>query len=55
MTLDAGGPSTIIQNAAAGVAPTDAVNVSELNSSMNNAVNVSNAYTDARIMRSNSI
>ncbi|MEO8141723.1 MAG: YadA-like family protein [Sphingomicrobium sp.] len=49
VTLNAGGSSTIIQNVAPGVAATDAVNVSQLNSSVNNAISVSNAYTDARI------
>lgn len=49
VTLNAGGSSTIIQNVAPGVAATDAVNVGQLNGSVNNAISVSNAYTDARI------
>jgi len=49
ITLNSGGPSTVIHNVAAGVAPTDAVNVSQLNSQMTNAISIANAYTDARL------
>ena len=49
VTLNAGGPATIVQNVAAGVAATDAVNVAQLGGAVNGAVNVSNAYTDARV------
>lgn len=49
VTLNVGGPSTVLQNVAAGVAATDAVNVSQLSNLINNAISVSNAYTDMRI------
>lgn len=49
VTLNVGGPSTVVQNVAAGIAATDAVNVSQLNGTVNNAISVSNAYTDMRI------
>jgi len=38
-----------ITNVAAGVSSTDAVNLGQLNASLNQAVGVSNAYTDAKI------
>jgi peptidoglycan hydrolase CwlO-like protein len=49
ITLNSGGSSTVIHNVAPGVAPTDAVNVAQLNSGMSNAISVANAYTDARL------
>jgi autotransporter adhesin len=57
VTLNNGGPVTTIHNVATGVAPTDAVNVAQLNSTVtgavanisNIAINQANAYTDMRI------
>ncbi|MBX3562383.1 MAG: YadA-like family protein [Sphingomonas sp.] len=42
-----GGPVTL-HNVAAGVAPTDAINVAQLNNAMNSAVAEAQAYTDLR-------
>jgi autotransporter adhesin len=39
-----------LHNVAPGISPTDAVNVAQLNSGLNNAISQSNAYTDQRIM-----
>ena len=41
------GPTTV-RNVAAGVAPTDAVNVGQMNAGLGNTLNQANAYTDAR-------
>ena len=49
VTFNAGGQATVLSNVAAGVSTTDAVNVGQLNSSMNSAVTQANAYTDGRI------
>ncbi|MGY0504312.1 YadA-like family protein [Luteimonas sp. e5] len=51
VTLNPGGsgPATI-HNVAAGVAPTDAVNVGQLNAGLTNTLNEANAYTDARLI-----
>lgn len=49
VTLNSGGSPTTIRNVASGVAPTDAVNVMQLGTSVSNAISTSNAYTDARI------
>ncbi len=49
VTFNAGGAATVLSNVAAGVSTTDAVNVGQLNSSMNSAVTQANAYTDGRI------
>lgn len=57
VTLGPGNPPVTVHNVAAGVANTDAVNVGQLNNAIsnitsvaiNNAVNLANAYTDARI------
>jgi len=49
VTFNSGGPATALHNVAAGTAATDAVNVGQLDAAAGNAVNVANAYTDARI------
>lgn len=49
VTLNQGGPATVVQNLANGVAANDAVNVGQLGSAMNNAVSIANAYTDSRL------
>ncbi len=49
VTFNAGGAATVLSNVAAGVSTTDAVNVGQLNSSMNSAVTQANSYTDGRI------
>ncbi len=50
LTLNAGGTGpTTIRNLAAGVAPTDAVNVGQLNSGLGNTLSQANAYTDGRL------
>lgn len=57
VTLGPGNAPVVVHNVAAGVAVTDAVNVGQLNTAIsnvtniavNNAVNIANAYTDARI------
>lgn len=57
VTLGPGNPPVTVHNVATGVAATDAVNVGQLNNAIssissvaiNNAVNIANAYTDARI------
>lgn len=49
LTLNPGGTGpTTVHNVAAGVLPTDAVNVGQLNTGMGNTLNQANAYTDAR-------
>lgn len=49
VTLNPGGTGpTVIHNVGAGVAPTDAVNVGQLNAGLTNTLNQANAYTDAR-------
>lgn len=50
VTLNPGGSSpTTIHNVTAGIAPTDAVNVGQLNAGLANALNQANAYTDNSI------
>lgn len=50
ITLNPGGTGgTTIHNVAAGMAPTDAVNVSQLTTGMANTLGQANAYTDARL------
>ena len=49
VTLNAGGTSVQIHNVANGTAPTDAVNVRQLDASRDSAVSVANAYTDSRV------
>ena len=51
VTLGNGGGSTSIHNVAAGVATTDAVNVGQLNSGMQQAVDWANAYTDQQVQQ----
>ena len=53
VTLNPGGNAIQMHNVAAGTAPTDAVNVSQLNVSMADAVAQANNYTDTRIMALN--
>jgi autotransporter adhesin len=49
VTLNPGGDAAVMHNVAAGVAPTDAVNVSQLNNGIESAVSQANAYTDSRL------
>jgi len=49
VTFNPGGQAATLHNVAAGVAPTDAVNVQQLNDGLSNAVSTANAYTDARL------
>jgi autotransporter adhesin len=49
VTLNNGGTAVTVHNVAAGTAATDAVNVGQLDTAMDNAVTTANAYTDARI------
>ena len=49
-TGDAPSAPVSLHNVAAGLSPTDAVNVAQLNSGINSAVTQANAYTDQRIM-----
>jgi autotransporter adhesin len=49
VTFNPGGTAVSLHNVAAGTAATDAVNVGQLNGAVTNAVNIANAYTDARI------
>jgi autotransporter adhesin len=55
VTLGNGGTGSAvsIHNVAAGISPTDAVNVAQLNSGINSAVTQANTYTDQRIMAIN--
>lgn len=46
ITLNSGGPATVIRNVAAGTAATDAVNVGQLNNVATNVLNQANSYTD---------
>ncbi len=50
VTFNPGGDAIQLHNVAAGTAPTDAVNVAQLNAGMNDAVARANSYTDSRIM-----
>ena len=50
VTFNPGGSATRLQNVAAGVAPTDAVNVQQLNDGLDSAVERANAYTDTRLV-----
>jgi autotransporter adhesin len=49
VTFNPGGQAATLHNVAAGVAPTDAVNVKQLNDGLANAVSTANAYTDSRL------
>jgi autotransporter adhesin len=49
VTLNPGGDAAVLHNVAAGVAPTDAVNVAQLGSGVESAVTRANAYTDSRL------
>ena len=49
VTFNSGGPATRLQNVAAGVASSDAVNLAQLQSAQGNAVTIANAYTDMRL------
>ena len=49
VTLNAGGPAVQVRNVADGTAPTDAVNVRQLEASHDSAVSVANAYTDSQV------
>jgi autotransporter adhesin len=49
VTFNPGGPATVLSNVAAGVAPTDAVNVQQLNSGMASTLASANAYTDIKL------
>lgn len=49
VTLNPGGPATVVHNVAAGVAGTDAVNLTQLQTASNNSVTLANSYTDSRI------
>jgi len=51
VTLGNGDGNTSIHNVAAGVANTDAVNVGQLNSGVQQAVNWANAYTDQQVQQ----
>lgn len=50
VTFNPGGSPTRLQNVAAGVAPTDAVNVQQLNDGLDSAVERANAYTDSKLV-----
>jgi len=49
VTFNPGGSATRLQNVAAGVAPTDAVNVQQLNDGLAGTLASANAYTDTRL------
>ena len=49
VTLNSGGTSVVVRNVADGTAPTDAVNVRQLDASHDSAVSIANAYTDSRV------
>jgi autotransporter adhesin len=49
VTLNPGGAAAALHNVAAGVAPTDAVNVQQLNDGLANTLASANAYTDTRL------
>jgi autotransporter adhesin len=49
VTLNPGGTAAVLHNVAAGVAPTDGVNVAQLQTAANNSVSIANSYTDASI------
>jgi autotransporter adhesin len=49
LTLNPGGSAVALHNVAAGVAPTDAVNVTQLNNGVESAVSRANNYTDSRL------
>jgi autotransporter adhesin len=51
VTLSGGTPGAgvVVRNVGAGTAPTDAVNVAQMNTAAANAVSMANAYTDSRI------
>jgi autotransporter adhesin len=49
VTFNPGGQAAVLHNVAAGVAPTDAVNVQQLNDGLSNAISTANAYTDQRL------
>jgi autotransporter adhesin len=51
ITLGNGSGSTVIHNVGAGTAPTDAVNVGQLQSGMQQAVNWANAYTNQQVQQ----
>lgn len=49
VTFNSTGSAVILRNVAAGVAPTDAVNLGQFQSGLQSAVNQANSYTDARL------
>ena len=49
VTFNPGGSSTVLHNVAAGVAPTDAVNVAQLNSGLDQTLNKAKQYTDQQL------
>ena len=49
VTLNSGGSSATLHNVAAGAAPSDAVNVGQLNAGINQAQNWSKTYTDQQV------
>jgi autotransporter adhesin len=49
VTFNPGGQAAVLHNVAPGVAPTDAVNVQQLNDGLSNAISTANAYTDSRL------
>ncbi|HEX7848926.1 MAG TPA: YadA-like family protein, partial [Sphingomonas sp.] len=49
VTFNPGGPAAVLSNVAAGVAPTDAVNVQQLNSGLASTLASANAYTDIKL------
>ncbi|WP_406694245.1 YadA family autotransporter adhesin [Sphingomonas cannabina] len=49
VTLNPGGSAATIHNVAAGVAPTDAVNVQQLNDGLSKTLQSANAYTDQKV------
>ena len=49
VTLNSGGSSATLHNVAAGAAPSDAVNVGQLNAGINQAQNWSKSYTDQQV------
>jgi autotransporter adhesin len=49
VTFNAGGTATVLSNVGAGVSPTDAANVGQLNAGLSSTLGSANAYTDGRI------
>jgi len=49
VTFNPGGNAAVLHNVAAGVAPTDAVNVAQLNSGLRNTLSLAQLYTDQQI------